>query len=306
MSFTRGRNRGFTLVELSTVSKSKRQAFTLVELLVVIGIIAVLIGMLLPALNRARDAARTVACMSNMRQIGQAIFLFSQLPGHQGRAPNSGGNSNTSIGWQQMLNFEVFKVSSTTAAGPIPRSYPLVPENTLACPASIYSEKTSFTQSARPYTLNAYLVGRPDFGTDPPWGRYGYLVLDQTAHSGVKKIMPDFAVDSWFTYYYLGAKIASFRNSSEKIMMLESEASNDNVQMGWEPTSGSLPDVQLTMGSDFPWTADGNYVAYRHNGNTLTNVLFMDGHVAGDKGRKNGVPFTGVVGQPWRYWPDNR
>jgi prepilin-type processing-associated H-X9-DG protein/prepilin-type N-terminal cleavage/methylation domain-containing protein len=57
---------------------SVRPAFTLVELLVVIGIIAILIGLLMPSLSRARENARRVNCMSNMRQLTTAWVAYAQ------------------------------------------------------------------------------------------------------------------------------------------------------------------------------------------------------------------------------------
>ena len=57
--------------------RPRRRGFTLVELLVVIGIIALLVGILLPSLNKARDAAKKTACLANLRSLGQLVTLYA-------------------------------------------------------------------------------------------------------------------------------------------------------------------------------------------------------------------------------------
>jgi type II secretory pathway pseudopilin PulG len=82
------RRKCLTLIEL-LATKIKRKCFTLVELLVVIGIIAVLLGILLPALNAVKRGAQKVVCASNLGSIGKAMQLYAN--DYAGDYPRAGG-----------------------------------------------------------------------------------------------------------------------------------------------------------------------------------------------------------------------
>src|SRR4051812_5012596 len=130
---------------MQSVHRHHRRGFTLVELLVVIGIIAILIGILLPALNRARQSANTVKCLANLRSIGQALMIYSvqykgSLPyGQFDGVAGAGGNmkNGNASDWATLLLYSMGRAKGITKDDLKTPSGVVVDQQLFGCPVAV-------------------------------------------------------------------------------------------------------------------------------------------------------------------------
>src|ERR1051325_5731921 len=133
---------------------TRRKAFTLVELLVVIGIIALLISILLPTLGRARESANRVACGANLKQLGTAFLMYTNDYKGAFPAPGAAVRGEDWIYWQSNRNINDGALVKYLGKSFTPNVY--------RCPSDLLQNNILGNRSyAYSYSINFNITGYP-------------------------------------------------------------------------------------------------------------------------------------------------
>jgi len=254
----------------------RRVGFTLVELLVVIGIIAVLIALLLPSLTRAREAAYKVQCMSNLRQFANAnqMYLNEYRSWHMPAFWNGnypGGYKLINGYWSTLPTFR--KALSLPFPGNTIFSGYVTSDRKWFCPMAARALTPTLPDPLTTYTYLPlhYSYGMNVEGVDDPlWG--GYPPNPRATHA-----QPP--LGPWTVHGY---KSSHVRHPAEKLMWVDAQWIFVNITgSGVFPgTRGAISNYDITKEST---ATTGPYqtareTVWRHRG--YANVCFFDGHAA--------------------------
>jgi len=228
-----------------------KKGFTLVELLVVIAIIGVLVSLLLPAVQAAREAARRIKCSSNLRQNALAVIMYHDAYGVLPVSDFPGWPAART--WFGMVDYSTNQVDKTQG-----------------------SISDFIENNAGVYRCPSFTEGVVKFLYGGETGGYGY-----NQNLGTTLYQPP----TWEPVVQF-RRLAHFPATSRTIVLSDAA----RIQLPWwgDPELKATENFYIQGPDDYEYfTAPGSH--FRHAGK-IANVAFLDGHVEGISGPKGTLP----------------